>query len=281
MTHTRHVLIVGWDGVRDDERRAARTPNLDAVAASGFATSVRVHEKNPTISGPVWTTVATGVYSDRHGVRDNDLRPYDPGAFPDVLTRVRQAVPGSTTFAAASWPPLVSEDSGGPVFGTGYLPTMRDDLDVEAAYMAVDDDAVARAVAELREGDHTAVFSYLGLVDEVGHHEGVTPRYREAIEWCDVHLGTLLEAIAQRPGRAQEDWLVVVTTDHGHRDEGNHGGDSDEERSAWLVAAGPGLDAASGESADHADITPSVLAFLGIPVVDGLEGRAWGSLGSS
>jgi arylsulfatase A-like enzyme len=275
---SRHVLIMGWDGVRDDERRAARTPNLDALAARGFAASVRVHEKNPTISGPVWTTVATGVYSDRHGVRDNDLRPYDPARLPDVLTHVRRAIPSATTFAGATWAPLVTTSAGGPVFAEfGFHPGWPAGGIGVDAIAAMDAAVVQRTVVELTERDHTAIFSYLEITDAVGHAEGVTARYRASIETCDEQLGTVLAAIESRPGRASEDWLVVVTTDHGHLDEGNHGGDTDEERSAWLVAAGPGVDSSSGAGVDHADVAVTVLDFLGVPAPGDLEGRSFAS----
>lgn len=276
---SKHVLIVGWDGVRDDERRAARTPHLDALAGRGFAATVRVHEKNPTISGPVWTTVATGVYSDRHLVRDNDLSPLDRDRYPDVLARVRAGLPGATTFAAAPWAPLVTEDAGGPLFaGGGYLPPAPGPSAGIAGIESVDAAVMSQTARELLERDHAAVFGYLEVPDIVGHVEGVTPRYRTAIETCDEHLGVLLAAIHARPHRADEDWLVVVVTDHGHRDGGGHGGDSEEERLAWIVAAGPDVDEASGAGADHADIAVHALAFLGVPLTgEDLDGDVFGS----
>lgn len=287
-TPSRHVLIVGWDGVRDDERRAARTPHLDGLAARGFAATVRVHERNATISGPVWSTLATGVYSDRHGVRDNDFSSHAFEAYPDVLRRVREALPGATTFAAAGWPPLVSADSGGPLFhGGGYLPVpsgLAEGALAEVAaadlFLIADEAVTSRSARELLERDHAVVLCYLGLPDEIGHAEGVTPRYRTSIETCDEQLGVLLAAIAARPSRAEEDWLVVVATDHGHLDTGDHGGDSDEERLAWVVAAGPGVDADSGAGVDHADVAAQVLAFLGLEVPEDLDGRPFGSRAS-
>lgn len=277
-TRVKRVLIVGWDGVRDDERRAARTPHLDGLAAHGFEAAVRVHEANPTISGPVWTTVATGVHSDRHGVLHNDLRPHDHAALPDVLTLIRRADRAATTYAAAGWAPLVTADSGGPLFADGdsYYPVAPAGADKLAAQAAMDADVVARTMSELRDRDHSAVFSYVGLPDEIGHAEGVTARYRASIETCDDYLGSLLEVIDARPSRADEDWLIIVTTDHGHRDEGDHGGDSDEERSAWLVAAGPGVVASCGSGVDHADIPVTVLDFLGVEIDGDLAGRPFG-----
>mgnify|MGYP003328751445 CR=1 FL=1 len=43
----------------------------------------------------------------------------------------------------------------------------------------------------------------------------------------------------KRP-KFDEEWLVVITTDHGHLDEGGHGGESDQERSSFLIAYGVG-----------------------------------------
>ncbi|QDZ13610.1 alkaline phosphatase family protein [Humibacter ginsenosidimutans] len=264
-----HVLVVAWDGVRDDEVRAASTPWLDSIATDGFFATVPVHPANPTISGPVWSTVATGTYSDLHGVRDNDLHSHRFECYPDFLTRIRTVLPEATTFAAASWGQLVTEAGGGPVFRAGgYRPELAPGAeDGDLSIVAVMDDAViSRTARELLLRDHAAVFSYVVLPDTVGHHEGVTARYRSAIETCDEQLGVLLAAIEARPHRSDEEWTVIVVTDHGHLDAGHHGGDSVEERNAWIAAAGPGIHAEHGAGVDHADIAPHVLHALGIPV---------------
>jgi hypothetical protein len=38
-----------------------------------------------------------------------------------------------------------------------------------------------------------------------------------------------------------EKWLIVITTDHGHRDEGGHGGDSSQERASFVIAHAIGM----------------------------------------
>ncbi|WP_341976208.1 alkaline phosphatase family protein [Microbacterium sp. LTA6] len=274
-----HVLIVGWDGVRDDILRAARTPHLDEIAADGFLATVRVHEKNPTISGPVWSTMATGVYRDLHGVHDNDFHANAFDRYPDVLTQVRAAQPGATTFAAGAWAPLVEEASGGPLFaGGGYrpgLPERSEDGPLETV-AAMDEAVISRVARELRHRDHSVVFAYAALPDIVGHTEGVTERYRVSVETCDEQLGVLMAAIDARPTRGQENWTIIVLTDHGHRDEGDHGGDSDEERLAWIAARGPGIDRAP-VGVDHADVAPHVLQSLGLGVREDLPGRPFGA----
>ena len=62
------VLVVGIDGVRLDVLRRLPTPHLDALAADGFLTPVEVDADTPTMSGPCWATVVTGVSVAKHGV---------------------------------------------------------------------------------------------------------------------------------------------------------------------------------------------------------------------
>nr|VDG64663.1 Uncharacterised protein [Streptococcus thermophilus] len=49
----------------------------------------------------------------------------------------------------------------------------------------------------------------------------------------------MVEDVQFRYDSFGEDWLVVITTDHGHLDAGGHGGDSPEERASWAIAWAP------------------------------------------
>lgn len=274
----RHVLVVGMDGVRADTVHQANTPSLDALAGAGFAATVRVDDRNPTISGPVWSTVATGVYAEQHGVQDNDLSANRYDTYPDFLSRIRSHHPWASTFVAGAWGPVATSALGGPIFaGGGYRPALHNAADEGTlGEIATMDEAVtARTARELLLGEHAATFCYLLLPDMVGHHEGVTKDYRRAVETCDGQLAVLLAAIQARPERIHEEWTVIVATDHGHRDAGHHGGDSPAERNAWIVASGPGITAASGQRVDHADIPIHILNRFEVPLADGehLQGR--------
>lgn len=277
----RHVLVVGIDGVRADTLRTAHTPAIDALASRGFFATVRVDERNPTVSGPVWATVATGTYRDKHGVHGNDLRGHRLEAYPDFLARLRAAHPWAATFAAAAWGPLVTPAAGGPVFtGDVYRPGLPEDAEEGSLEViaAMDEAVTARAARELLRCDPAAVFGYLVLADMAGHREGVGAAYRAAIEACDEQLAVMLAAIEARPGRADEEWTVIVVTDHGHLDAGHHGGDSAAERTAWIAAAGPGIDASSGVGVDHADVLPQVMRIFDVAVEPawGIEGVPFG-----
>lgn len=111
-----------------------------------------------------------------------------------------------------------------------------------------------------------AGFVYLGAVDETAHYLGCGKEYRQAIEAADRRLGRLLSAVRDRPGHAAEQWTVIVVTDHGHRDEGGHGGRSPQERTAWIAACGPGLSADTVRRGPlhHADVAAHVYTALGV-----------------
>jgi predicted AlkP superfamily pyrophosphatase or phosphodiesterase len=79
----------------------------------------------------------------------------------------------------------------------------------------------ARILAE--DGPRVS-FVYLGAVDAVGHVLGAGAPYREAARIADERVGRLLSAVRSRPSVADEGWTIVVVTDHGHLDQGGHGG---------------------------------------------------------
>jgi arylsulfatase A-like enzyme len=264
-----HVLVVGIDGVRYDSLRSAATPALDRIAQHGFLVPVRVPDKNATISGPVWATVATGVYADRHKVTGNSHHPAELDTFPDFTAALRTARPELQTMIAASWHPIAVATECGPLFSSrGWVPMPDPEEANDAGSWISADDAVAHyAAARLRNEDLAASFVYFGEADVEAHNHGTGAGYVEAIQRCDSRLNALLEAIESRPNRSAEDWTVIAVTDHGHLDAGGHGGESEVERTAWIAASGADLSQAIAP-VDHADIFAQVLATFGVPADD-------------
>lgn len=58
----------------------------------------------------------------------------------------------------------------------------------------------------------------------------------------------------------------MVCTDHGHVDAGGHGGDSDEERTAWIAASGPRVPPRAPAGLEQADAAAHVLSTMDIVV---------------
>ncbi len=279
------VLVIGTDGTRVDSvdalAAAGRAPVLRQLGADGFAVPSLLDYGPPqaaTLSEVGWSTIATGVWPEKHGVNgiflNNDPRQATKNGFPDFLTRLEQVRPQLSTFLASDWPNIGRHENGGPIFG--------DKIDARHAIAAAgtiegyddgDEEVTDVSARYLREGDPDAGFVYLGVVDEVAHLAGSrTDRYRQAIQDTDRRIGRLLAAIRARPTYLQERWTVVVTTDHGQQDlaypsQVSHGFGSDLERTSFVTAAGFGL-TPPPPFADIrvVDIAPTVLARLGVPI---------------
>ncbi|KOV63970.1 alkaline phosphatase family protein [Streptomyces sp. MMG1121] len=259
----RRVLVVGVDGVRLDTLRRLPTPHLDALAADGFLTPVEVDDDTPTLSGPCWATIVTAVDVAKHGVWSNDLSGHRLDVFPDFATRLDRH-DGRRTFVAAGWRPLLQPCDGGPLFRSPSSTVhIAPRAETPEAWEECDGRITEAAVRVLAEDDVAASFVYLGAPDETAHVLGCGEAYERAVCRADAWLGRLLAAVRSRPAYGDEEWTFLVVTDHGHADAGGHGGRTAAERTAWLVAAGPGIGPAAPRRIRHADVAAQVFAALG------------------
>jgi len=263
----RHVLVIGVDGVRFDLLGPEVTPVIWGFGQHGFLGPVPVDEATPTWSGPCWATIATGYGVDRHGIVGNDLTGHRLADHPDFVTvATRAGLP--TLLAVSGWPPLALAEDGGPLFAEAgrreFVAVAEVSLE---AWDAADEATTALAASILAEDGPLGPrlsFVYLGAVDITGHAAGAGAAYRQAARAADGRVGRLLAAVRSRPGYAAEGWTTVVVTDHGHLDQGGHGGREPEVATAWAAAAGPGIRPGGPPPVTRQDqIAPLVLAALG------------------
>jgi predicted AlkP superfamily pyrophosphatase or phosphodiesterase len=209
----------------------------------------------------------TGARTDKHLVDSNNFTGNDYATYPDFLTRLEQVDSSFTTFAAVDWAPLGSTESGGPLFSDAIDELVFFDGAVEG-YHRADSLSVAAAVDRLEHGDVDAAFVYIGDADEVAHATSTfAPEYETAIEVADALVGRLVAAIEARPFYADENWLVLVATDHGRNDEGGHGGDSDNDRTIFFLAHGPSVVPEPIETTPNiVDVAVTALTHLGIDI---------------
>jgi type I phosphodiesterase/nucleotide pyrophosphatase len=276
------VLVIGTDGTRWDRVQAAmrsgRAPHLTRLRREGFARPSLL-EYGPgtlTLSEVGWSTIASGVWEDKHGVDGTKLN-MDPGqatknGYLDFLTRIEQGRPRLSTFIASDWDNLGLPVNGGPIFGTAMDANFAARVPAETLQAwDTGDVAVTRAASRyLRRGNPDAGFVYLGLVDETAHLVGsATPAYAAAIATTDTRIGTLLAAVRGRRSYPFESWTILVTTDHGERPLTEpsmlaHFGNTPLERTVFVLGTGPGLSDVS--RARVVDILPTVLHQLGLRI---------------
>ncbi|MFT5200002.1 MAG: endonuclease/exonuclease/phosphatase family metal-dependent hydrolase [Planctomycetota bacterium] len=262
---SRHVLIIGIDGVRPDALQDASTPNLTQLAWEGRTSWQAIAgggagdddpTRQATSSGPGWSSILTGVWVDKHGVVNNAFENNNLKQYPHLFARIRDARPDAQLASIVHWNPI-NDHLLKPFPGlANHIQETASDLEVETA-----------AHKYLLEANPDVLFLHFDEVDGAGHKDGYgsdIQKYLEAIEKVDGHVGKVLAALQERPNYAAEDWLVLVTTDHGGIDKG-HGGQSIDERTIWLIAHGKNV--APGtlpNDLGHTTIAPTALQHLGI-----------------
>ncbi|MFI5762656.1 alkaline phosphatase family protein [Streptomyces sp. NPDC051563] len=277
---TNKVLVIGIDGTVLDRVKVADAPNLNGLMAQGLTARSTLYA-NPmaaTSSGPGWSTIATGVWPDKHGVKDNSFTGKNYTAYPDFLTRIENANPALNTYAAADWEPITSTDQNGPIFSAKVDKrlNLKGDRD---GYGSEDPKIAAAASAELRDQNPDAAFVYFGEIDHAGHSSGAASQeYLNTIARVDKLVGQLLTAVQSRPTYAQENWKVLVTTDHGHTDAGGHGGSTIQERGTFVLAKGAGIPAGSVRNdVKLVDVAATALAQVGVNPGAAIDGIALGA----
>ncbi|MFC4947414.1 alkaline phosphatase family protein [Pseudonocardia sp. GCM10023141] len=261
MSDDAHVVVFGIDGLRHDMIRA-HAPHLTRLIDTGYyATSTLPYL--PTVSGPGWASTVTGVWPEKHGIWGNDFTGHRLVDYPDFLTRLESVDPGARTYAAVDWDPLGAAACGGPMItNSGRRFVLADCFDTGDRQVAAD------AASHLRSESPDASFVYFGQIDEAGHaFDSVGPQYTGAITTVDGYVEQVLAAVRSRPRYDAEGWLFLLVTDHGHRPEGDHGGDSLLERSTFVSAWGEGITRTRPAMQPHnVDVAVTALTHLGVPI---------------
>lgn len=234
------ICLIGIDGLRLDVAQEPETaPSLQRFFTEGSWTELEMEV--PTLSGPGWSTILTGSPHSRHGVFDNTFHGNRLAHCPDFLSRAYYADTSAGTYAASSWAPLTDPAGPGPVIATradqraaGRHAVVVRDGEVYG-YRVADAEVARYSLMVFGEVSPTATFVYLGEVDEAGHLYGVGDEYRDAARRADSWLGALVTQIERCATDRDEDWLVGVVTDHGHLDEGGHGGDQPVVRRSFFT----------------------------------------------
>jgi predicted AlkP superfamily pyrophosphatase or phosphodiesterase len=250
---TRKVLVVGWDGARSDAVLKANTPALDKLVSEGaytFAASTQT--KADAVSSPGWLSIFTGVQPDKHLVDSNeDFQEFDH-AYPTFLRRAKTLL-GLKTAAACDWEVLCSL-------------ILANERAYDVSKVGDEEEVTAAMVRWLGEEDYAVHYIHLDLPDHAGHGSGfdpANPAYLAAIEKSDALTARLVAAVAARPARAQEEWLIAVITDHGGEGTG-HGPRNAANQTVFLVLAGDGVE--RGElpaGVTQMDLHPTVMQYLG------------------
>lgn len=233
----RKAMFIGIDGVRSDALQQAFTPNLDALFANGVST-YDSWNLGITVSGPAWSSMLTGVWEFKHGITNNSYTGANFMQYPYFPNYIKQVDPDIKCVQIITWNPMddAAKNTGGNVVNADW------DLSIDAGDLG-QGLVTASAKIQLLDPDLDVLFIHYDEPDAAGHGNGFSPSvvpYMNAIEDVDVQIGEVITALQNRPNYANEDWIILGTTDHGGSGFG-HGGNSDDERHIWWYVSGNSL----------------------------------------
>ena len=219
------VLMVMMDGVRGDVVENAPMPNLLALREGrwrpgykGFSTLTAhtLYDARPS-SAANHCAIATGVTAAKSKIFKNGDTPNGNfGEWPSWLARLVEAKPGTKALYTYSWKGDI-ELSPHPNVRNLRLPTV---CDVNWPTVPGSYAEYASTVPKIMASDDApdAVIYFIDIADLGGHRTGFYPYGKEYLHdarLVDRIIGDTLAAIASRPQFANEDWLILITSDHG------------------------------------------------------------------
>ena len=238
------AIVIGYDGCRADILAEMQNKNsaISSLLQDGasinlaYCGGVNYPETNTqdTSTAPGWCSILTGQWADVHGITGNDItKTLDTKTLLTSLTEDKSI--DSASFIT-KWAGHFSRDNATYLLEKEYCE--KNNLNVAFNKCKNDKASHEAALSEVKKADCSDfIFVIYEPTDSTGHSYGFTfnnPRYKEAFTTADSYAFETIEAIKARETYDTEDWLIIITSDHGGIGTG-HGGPSIQERMTFIV----------------------------------------------
>lgn len=278
------AVFIILDGIPADVLEKTPTPNLDKIAKVGGYTraytggEVGGYSETPTISAVGYNSLLTGTWANKHNVWGNDIKAPNYSYW-SIFRFLRKSSPSAKLGIYSTWEDNRTKLIGEGLAETGFfkmdfsfdgfeVDTLTYPHDSDKKYIQKIDNLVSyEAAYQLKTIAPDLSWVYLEYTDDMGHRFGDSPELAEAVALADEQVGRIYESIRYREEKFGEEWLILITTDHGRKAEDgkDHGGQSDREREIWMVTNAKELNPYFENFIPAmVDILPTIARFLEI-----------------
>lgn len=238
------AIVIGYDGCRADALTLAQGKDsgirkmLDNGASLNlvYCGGVNYPEINTqdTSTAPGWCSILTGEWADKTGITGNGIT--KSMEYKTLLTSLTEEKVIDSASFVTSWNGHFSTDNATYNLEKAYCE--ENSLDVSFNLCISDTNSANTVIKNLQEDDCSDfIFAIYEGTDHAGHAFGFStnnPIYQVGFRINDVLAYRTLNAIEERETYATEDWLIIITSDHGGFGTG-HGDESIQERMTFIV----------------------------------------------
>ncbi len=282
----RKVVFVIADGIPADVIEHLQTPHLDSISHAGRYMRAHVggdkgtYSETPTISANGYNSLLTGTWVNKHNVWDNNIKAPDYH-YPTIFRLFKDAYPQKKIAIFSSWQDNRTKLVGEGLAETGSihfdqyadgfeLDTIRFSHDRQRDFMhRIDEQVVDQAAKSIAQTAPDLSWVYLEYTDDMGHMYGDSPQMDTAVAYVDRQMGRIWDAIQYRQKRFKEQWLIIITTDHGRSEENGkgHGGQSPRQRGTWMITNSPDINTYPDYyHPGIVDILPTIARYMNITI---------------
>lgn len=258
-TATKHVILIGIDGVSAEDFQYSNTPVINTLIRQGVL-SLKTRGVMPTVSAPEWATVLSGAGPEQHGVTSNNWslqnQGYEPtvrdaeGYFTTIFSLIHKQMPKAVTAMFYDWEWL------GTYVNEKYI---SKEQFVEGHVMIT-----SVAMNYFKKEKPLFTFIYYGYPDESNHNKSYnTKEYYQAISDIDTEIGKIVEGIKE--SGMEKSTTILITSDHGSTGLGSGSESTVDIEVPWIIS-GPGIkkNMLLELPNDQANTAPTIAKILGL-----------------
>lgn len=243
------VIFLGYDGFRADGLENVKDNDESAImyikSKGGlyhtFSGGVAGVNEQATSTAPSWMAMLTGGWAAYNGV-DNNSQMKNENAETFITYALNKGYSASFT---TSWrehtelsyrPDIVNSIiKNQPVEYTHQID------DTATYYQILKYVSKPEGTEKTATQDPDVIFFTLEFTDHEGHNTkfgNQNENYKKACVDADFYGYSIIKTIEERATYNEEDWLIIIATDHGGTEYG-HGGQTNYERMTWLACNKP------------------------------------------